>query len=78
MTATYFALDQDFRVSNLRRWYAVAAPNDTAVIVVPPDSYTIRLLRCDRDYVHWWPHGGRGVTVPLEDAVLRLQMLQQT
>ena len=75
MRTTYFHLDDDLTMGNLRHWYRVAAIDDAAVIVMPSDSYTIRLLRCDRECVHWWPYGGRGVTVPLENAMLRLQML---
>jgi magnesium-transporting ATPase (P-type) len=38
----------------------------------------VRLICQPRNYVHWWLQGERGVTVPLEDAVCRLQMLSQT
>jgi hypothetical protein len=71
-------LHTSYATSTVVDWYDSATVGDTAVIALPSRLCTVRLIRQPRNYVHWWPEGGRGITVPLEDAVRRLQMLYHT
>jgi hypothetical protein len=68
-------LQPDCTTNTVIDWYHGATVGDTAVIAMPSRAYTVRLIRQARNQVHWWPQGGRGMTMPLEDAVYRLQML---
>jgi hypothetical protein len=62
----------------LWHWYATAAVGDTAVVAIPLyDCQEVRLIREEHEYIHWWPEGEQGTTLPLEDVVLRLQMLHK-
>lgn len=59
----------------VRSWYQGATTGDTAVITMPHNRHTVRLIRQGHEHVHWWLEGERGVTVPLQDAIYRLQLL---
>jgi hypothetical protein len=76
MVTTY--LRPDYTASTVVNWYQSAKVGDTAVIAMPSCPCMVRLICQPRNYVHWWIQGEQGVTVPLEDAVYRLQMLSQT
>ena len=78
MSTAYFCLHPDFAASDLINWYDTAAVGDTAIIALPSRAYSVRLLRNMNKRVYWGPEGARGVTIPLEDAVLRLQMLHDS
>jgi hypothetical protein len=72
----HFCLDERLMESGLQDWYATTTVGDTAVVALSSDEDNeVRLIHQEHGHVHWWPAGDRGVTVPLEDAVLRLQML---
>ena len=72
----HFRLDDILMERGLRNWYANAAVGDTAIVTISSyDCQELRLIRQEHGHVHWWPEGDRGMTVPLEDAVRRLQML---
>jgi len=73
MVTTY--LQPDYTTSTVADWYQSAKVGDTAVIAMPSCPYIVQLIRQPRNYVHWWLQGQRGVTVPLADAMCRLQML---
>ncbi len=73
MVTTY--LQPDYTASTVAAWYQSAKVGDTAVIAMPSCPYIVQLIRQPRNYVHWWLQGQRGVTVPLADAMCRLQML---
>jgi len=75
MARTHFRLQTDFAPYDVVRWYNVAAFGDAAVITIPSRVSTLWLLRTRNNHVHWWPEGERGVTVPLEEAIRRLEML---
>jgi hypothetical protein len=75
MARVHFRLQTDFTPRDVVRWYDVAAVGDAAVIIIPSRVSTLQLLRAPNNLVHWWPEGGRGVTVSLEDAMRRLEML---
>jgi hypothetical protein len=75
MASMYFNLQSNFTPRDVMRWYDVAAVGDAAIITIPSRVSTLQLLRTPNNFVHWWPEGGRGVTVSLEDAVRRLEML---
>jgi hypothetical protein len=79
MSTTHFSLD-DYRLVTpaLVNWYNQAAIGDAAVIDLPTQATTVRLLRSPNRFVHWWPLRTRGVTVPFEDALQRLRMLSDT
>jgi hypothetical protein len=76
MVTTY--LRPDSTASTVADWYQSARVGDTAVIAMPSCTWMVRLIRQPRNYVHWWLQGERGVTMPLTDAVCRLQMLSKT
>jgi hypothetical protein len=78
MARTHFHLQSNFTPRDVMRWYSVAAYGDAAVITIPSRVSTLRLLRARNNLVHWWPEGGRGVTVSLEDAMRRLETLRDT
>ena len=78
MARTHFRLQTDFTPPDVLRWYNVAVFGDVAVIAIPPRLSTLRLLCARNNLVHWWPEGERGVTIPLEEAVRRLEMLSGT
>lgn len=75
MARMHFNLQSNFTPRDVVRWYDVAAVGDAAIITIPSRVSTLQLLRTPNNFVHWWPEGGRGVTVSLEDAVRRLEML---
>jgi hypothetical protein len=73
----HFRLDDRLMEQELEEWYATTAVGDTAVVALSVDDLDeVRLIRQEHGHVHWWPEGDRGVTVPLENAVMRLQMLR--
>jgi hypothetical protein len=76
MITTY--LRPNYTTGSVADWYHRAMVGDTAVIVIPSSTCMVRLIRQPRNHVHWWPQGERGVTVPLEDAMYRLQVLSKT
>ena len=76
MVTTY--LRPDSTASTVADWYQSAKVGDTAVMAMPSWPCMVWLIRQPRNYVHWWIQGERGVTVPLADAMCRLQILSQT
>ena len=76
MVTTY--LQQDYTASTVVDWYQSATVGDTAAIPVPSCTCMVWLIHQPRNCVHWWFQGERGVTVPLEDAMCRLQLLDKT
>jgi hypothetical protein len=78
MARTYFSLQTDCTSRDIVHWYGVATVGDAAVITIPSRVSTLRLLRTANNFVHWWPEGERGMTVSLENAVQRLEMLRDT
>jgi magnesium-transporting ATPase (P-type) len=77
------AVIQTLRSQGIRELVIFAGDQPTAarqvVALLGISRYVmVRLICQPRNYVHWWLQGERGVTVPLEDAVCRLQMLSQT
>ncbi len=75
MATTTLSPYTDSFVQELMHWYQTAAVGDTTVITVPFHACPVRLIRRPNNHVHWWPPGERGVTISLEDAVRRLEML---
>ena len=75
MAQTHFRLQTNFIPRDVKCWYNVAAVGDVAVITIPSRLSPLRLLCVRNNCVHWWPEGGRGVTIPLDEAVQRLEML---
>jgi hypothetical protein len=71
-----YRLDEDFKPYDLRTWYHNAEPGDMAVIALPKRTCKVQLIRGYRDCVCWWPEGGRSMTISVENAILRLDMLQ--
>ena len=76
MTTTVFRLDENFQPHDVITWYLEASSGETITISIPSRFATVQLIRRDNGYLHWWPEGGRGVTLPLDNAVDRLSMLQ--
>ena len=73
----HFRLDDGLMERGLREWYSTTVVGDTAVVAISSSDYEeVRLIRQEHGHVHWWPEGDRGVTVPLENAVMRLRMLR--
>jgi hypothetical protein len=50
--------------------------SDRVHLELPGRACTLQLIACPNNLICWWPEGGRGVSVPLEDSVQRLAMLQ--
>jgi hypothetical protein len=71
-----YRLDEDFKPYDLTTWHHHAELGDIAVIALPKRACKVQLIRGYRDSVCWWPEGGRSMTISVENAILRLAMLQ--
>jgi hypothetical protein len=71
-------LQPDCTPGTIIDWYQSATVGDTAVITLSSPTYPVRLIRQPGNHVHWWPQGAQGMTMPLEDAMVRLQLLRNT
>lgn len=76
MATVAFQLSEDFFPQDVVAWYHQAAPRDMALITLPRRSCRLQLIRGYQGCVAWWPQGERSVTVTLENAIQRLEMLQ--
>jgi hypothetical protein len=76
MTSSVVRLAEGFQPQDVRPWYERAEHDESITIALPNRSAAVRLIRRPNDYVYWWPEGGRGVTMSLAEAMLRLEMLQ--
>lgn len=76
MTTTVFRLGENFQPRDVVAWYGTATLGEAITLTLPSRSATVQLICRDNGYLHWWPAGGRGVTVPLDNAIQRLAMLQ--
>ena len=78
MTSSAVRLAEGFQPQDVRPWYERAKLGEIITIALPSRSAAVRLIRRPNDYVHWWPEGGRGMTMTLEEAILRLDILRDT
>jgi len=78
MTSSAVPLAEGFQPQDVRPWYDRAKLGEIITIALPSRSAAVRLIRRPNDYVRWWPEGGRGMTMTLEEAILRLDILQDT
>jgi hypothetical protein len=78
MTPSAVRLAEEFQPQDVRPWYDRAELDEMITIALPSRSAAVRLIRRPNDYVCWWPEGGGGMTMTLEEAVLRLEMLRDT
>ena len=76
MTPSAVRLAEGFQPQDVRPWYDRAKLGEIITIALPSRSAAVRLIRQPNDYVGWWPEGGRGMTMTLEEAMLRLEMLR--
>lgn len=74
-SAVLVQLDVNFTPEDLARWYHAESGRDVIIMI---RACPVRISRCPREHVCWWPEGGRRVTEPLEKAMRRLQTLQET
>ena len=56
-------------------WYHAAGVGDTAIITTSSLMVPLQLIRQSHEHVYWWSFGDRGITLLLEHAIARLQML---
>jgi hypothetical protein len=78
MTSSAVQLSKGFQPQDVRPWYDRAKLGEIITIALPSRSAAVRLVRRPHDYVCWWPEGERGMTMTLEEAMLRLGILQDT
>jgi hypothetical protein len=78
MTPSAVRLAEGFQPQDVRPWYDRAKLGEIITIALPSRSTAVRLIRRPNDYVCWWPEGGRGMTMTLEEAMLRLDILRDT
>ena len=71
-------LAEGFYPQDVRPWYDRAKVGDIITIALSSRETTVRLMRRSDNHVRWWPEGGRGMTMTLEDAILRLEMLRES
>lgn len=71
-------LGVNFEPEDLVDWYHAVSGSEVAMISIPSRAGAVQIRRRPRKHVFWCPEGGRGVTEPLEKAVSRLKMLQDT
>lgn len=76
MAAETFRLGGDFFPEDVVTWYHSSEVRDRVHLELPGRTCTLQLIACPNNLICWWPEGGRGVSVPLEDSVRRLAMLQ--
>ena len=76
MERAKFQLNNNFLPSDLTAWHRNTQPGDMAIIALPGRDCKVQLIRGYRESVCWWPEGGRSMTIPLENAMARLAMLQ--
>lgn len=78
MTSSAVQLAEGFQPQDVRPWYDRAKLGEIITIALPSRSAAVRLIRRPNDHVRWWPEGGRGMTMTLEEAILRLDILRST
>ena len=78
MTSSTVQLTEGFQPQDVRPWYDRAKLGEIITIALPYRSAAVRLIRRPNDYVCWWPEGGRGMTMTIEEAMLRLDILRDT
>lgn len=78
MTSPAVRLAEGFQPQDVRPWYDRAELGEIITISLPSRSAAVRLICRPNDYVDWWPEGGQGMTMTLEEAMLRLEMLRDT
>jgi hypothetical protein len=76
MATEMFRLGGDFLPEDVVMWYHRSAVGDDVLIALPGRTCVLRLIACPNKFIYWWPEGGRGVSMPLENTVCRLVMLQ--
>lgn len=78
MATTRFCLQTDSAPDDVVHWCHVAQVGDEAIIAMPTKAYTVWLIRRANNRIWWRLQGEHGATVPLDDAVYRLQLLQSS
>ncbi len=68
-------LDETFHPEDAAAWYRNAEVGDRILIDLPGRACALQLMACPNQLVCWWPEGGRGVSIPLEQVAPRLEML---
>jgi len=77
MVTTVFQMGENFQPHDVIAWYLEASLGEAITVKLPGRFAALQLICCDNGDLHWWPEGGRGVTLPLDNAVARLSMLQE-
>jgi hypothetical protein len=72
----HFCLDDTFAEHDLEHWYATAVVGEVALIEIPTLGCVVELRRLVRAHVLWHVQGGRSMTMPLPEALQRLEMLR--
>ena len=71
-------LAEGFYPQDMWSWYNQADIGESVTITLPSRNTAVRLIKGENNHVRWWPEGGCGMTVTLQDARLRLEMLRET
>ena len=76
MVTSAVQLAEGFEPQDLRPWYDGAAVGESLTVALSSRGTAVRLIKRPKHHVSWWPMGGRGMTMTLEDAISRLDMLR--
>lgn len=75
MDAVHFRLHADFTDLSLIEWYHTASVGDLALVEIPSRACVVELRCWIAGRVGWSVQGGRSLTMPLLEALMRLQLL---
>lgn len=70
-----FRLHADFTDLSVIEWYHAATVGDLALVEILSRDCVVELRCCTSGRVLWSLRGGRSMTMPLADALSRLQLL---
>jgi hypothetical protein len=69
-------LGGNFLPKDVVTWYHRSEVGDRVLIELPGRTCRLQLIARPHTMICWWPEGGRGGSMPLEQTVQRLAMLQ--